>query len=677
LPTVVLHEGTSALIVDDPSPGHTQIRNLTFVGAAAAVHVVSTACETGRGLSVLDNHLVHGPGGDASAAIVGEPCEQVVVRGNTCQAGKALARLATLGCTNPPAQQLVIEQNTVFGALAAVIELELAGGVDLDSRIALNAIQGAAQRGIQVRFLPLGAQQAVVLAIESNNVRDTTFAAVELDTRADLPAPGVPVQIDVTLHDNVLRGANPTGLLVDTLVTAAVSLSLGVHCDENLIKGNMGSALESRLFCFAPGAEVDFALELLENRIELNGGRGIECTLVCDSDAGAVVDARFESRHDVILDNYRSGIEIGVIDQGPGDVAFTGLLRCDRIKGNGQIGGGQGVLAAFTTTAAAPEPSAFALDLGRPEEYGHNILTDNDPAPGTGLQLVLVQGDQPFSGLTIPAYGNWWGSVLPGAIEGLVHHQIDDPGLARVEFGAPLADPLPLVATPMQVPFKGGELVTVGFGPPGGAFCASLREDLVVTLGGLPVHAVTLAPDGQSLTFLSPVFPKTGPVELYVANPAGQTGVLPMSANIGPPVATTYCNGKLTSCGSVPFITWEGFPSPSLQSGFVLRANKTRHGKPGLLMYTDQGPANKVFQGGTLCLQSPLRRTPPIYDSGGTQACSGVLEIDMNAFAAGLLGGSPAAFLSVPGTEIHAQFWGRDLPGKSLLTNGVRYQVGD
>jgi hypothetical protein len=78
----------------------------------------------------------------------------------------------------------------------------------------------------------------------------------------------------------------------------------------------------------------------------------------------------------------------------------------------------------------------------------------------------------------------------------------------------------------------------------------------------------------------------------------------------------------------------------------------------------------------------PIKRTPAVH-SGGTALpaadCSGVYSIDMNAFARGLLGGSPQALLSTPGTTVNCQWWGRDPgfppPNNTSLSNGLQFMV--
>jgi hypothetical protein len=48
----------------------------------------------------------------------------------------------------------------------------------------------------------------------------------------------------------------------------------------------------------------------------------------------------------------------------------------------------------------------------------------------------------------------------------------------------------------------------------------------------------------------------------------------------------------------------------------------------------------------------------------------------MNCFAAGLCGGNPQAYLSVPGTTVDCQWWGRDTVTQgSYLSDALEYFV--
>jgi hypothetical protein len=148
-----------------------------------------------------------------------------------------------------------------------------------------------------------------------------------------------------------------------------------------------------------------------------------------------------------------------------------------------------------------------------------------------------------------------------------------------------------------------------------------------------------------------------------------------------PPVG--YCTAKTNSLGCVPQIASSGTSSASATSGFSLQASSALNQKLGLLAYSAAGRAANPFGGGTLCLAAPVRRTP-VQLSGGNPPpandCSGAYSIDMNAFAAGALGGNPDPALGVPGTLVDTQYWSRDpgfAPPQNVgLTAGLEYTVG-
>jgi VCBS repeat protein len=157
----------------------------------------------------------------------------------------------------------------------------------------------------------------------------------------------------------------------------------------------------------------------------------------------------------------------------------------------------------------------------------------------------------------------------------------------------------------------------------------------------------------------------------YVSSAGGCTGT-----------PTVYCTPKTNSLGCVPAINSSGVPSATAGAGFLLTGSNVRNNKPGLLFYGVNGQAASAFQGGTLCVKSPIKRTPAV-SSGGTPApandCSGVYSIDMNTFAVGGLGGTPLAALTVVGTVVDCQWWGRDpgfaAPNNTTLTDGLEYTV--
>lgn len=143
-----------------------------------------------------------------------------------------------------------------------------------------------------------------------------------------------------------------------------------------------------------------------------------------------------------------------------------------------------------------------------------------------------------------------------------------------------------------------------------------------------------------------------------------------------------YCTAKVNSLGCLPAIASSGTPSATASSGFLIRCNSVRNNKVGLLLYGSTGRAALPFQGGTLCMNAPIKRSVGVA-SGGTPApvqdCSGIYSLDMNSFAQGLLGGTPHPFLRSSGTTVDCQYWGRDPgfppPFDSTVSDALEYTV--
>ena len=153
----------------------------------------------------------------------------------------------------------------------------------------------------------------------------------------------------------------------------------------------------------------------------------------------------------------------------------------------------------------------------------------------------------------------------------------------------------------------------------------------------------------------------------------------PYLYNVNP--NTTYCVAKVNSLGCTPTISAVNHGSVYYTSNFVVSASNVRNKKPGLLLYGTNGPTTTPFQGGTLCIRAPVRRTTPV-NSGGSPTgddCSGVYQIDMNSFANGALGGNPQPELLQQGTTVWCQWWGRDpgfaAPNNSTLSDAMEYFV--
>jgi glucose/arabinose dehydrogenase len=153
---------------------------------------------------------------------------------------------------------------------------------------------------------------------------------------------------------------------------------------------------------------------------------------------------------------------------------------------------------------------------------------------------------------------------------------------------------------------------------------------------------------------------------------------IPDECECTPPV--THCTPKVNSLGCSPTISSLGQASSSAASGFTVKALQVLNQKTGVLFYGVNGRTNTPFFGGTVCVAPPIARTRVTQSGGsplGVNDCSGVFSIDMNAFARGALGGSPHPALSITGSTINCQWWGRD-PGStnpSQLSNALEYVV--
>jgi hypothetical protein len=200
---------------------------------------------------------------------------------------------------------------------------------------------------------------------------------------------------------------------------------------------------------------------------------------------------------------------------------------------------------------------------------------------------------------------------------------------------------------------------------------AALRSDGSVVVWGDYLQTISVVP---------PPPPGMKYVEIDGGNEFLMARLEPVGGCTGSPVV--YCTAKLNSLGCLPAISSTGAPSATATSGFIVRGANVRNNKNGLLFYGTTGRSALPFQGGTLCVKTPLRRTGA-SNSGGVPApvndCSGVFAIDMNTFAHSAGPPSPFSALTVPGTVVDCQWWGRDpgfaAPKNTMLTDALEYFV--
>ena len=306
-----------------------------------------------------------------------------------------------------------------------------------------------------------------------------------------------------------------------------------------------------------------------------------------------------------------------------GQVAFQTSLR------------GAGVTTANDTAIFAGTPGALKL-----------VMREGDAAPGTvGATIDNLSG--------LPMLFNNQGQILTN-VKTLGGDTTATNSSAHYGWHE---------STGLTLVIRGDDLITVS-----GAVTKN-----VSSFGGIQFN------NGDS----SPLsFGKDGSFTMRVTFTDG-TGMI-VRAKLPTPlgVVSTYCTAKLNSLGCLPSMAFSGTQSAAATSGFSLSAANVRNQKSGLLFYGINGRSALPYQGGTLCVNVPIKRTP-VTTSGGSALpasdCTGVFSIDMNTYATGGLGGTPLPELIVPGTLVDCQWWGRDpgfaAPNNTTLSNAVEYLV--
>ena len=166
--------------------------------------------------------------------------------------------------------------------------------------------------------------------------------------------------------------------------------------------------------------------------------------------------------------------------------------------------------------------------------------------------------------------------------------------------------------------------------------------------------------------------PALPPGSSYVEVAAGGSGY--SVVRLGPDSPVVYCTAKTTSSGCVPAIGFSGAPSASAGSAFLITASQVEPQKSGIFFYGTSGQQAGYFQGGTLCVKSPLVRTA-LQNSGGSAPCSGSYSMDFNAYIAS--GKDPGL---TAGVTVDGQYWFRDpgflLPNPTTgLSNAIEFTI--
>ncbi len=133
---------------------------------------------------------------------------------------------------------------------------------------------------------------------------------------------------------------------------------------------------------------------------------------------------------------------------------------------------------------------------------------------------------------------------------------------------------------------------------------------------------------------------------------------------------SSYCTSKLNSLGCMPTVHWTGQPDKSAGT-FTVSCSAVLNNQYGLVIWSRSQIATP-FQGGWLCVGSPLVRGP-LLSSGGAPSGSSCTGSYTHVFTTSYMN----AWAINAGDTIAAQFWMRDPPIASTtgLSNALRFTV--
>jgi Tol biopolymer transport system component len=198
---------------------------------------------------------------------------------------------------------------------------------------------------------------------------------------------------------------------------------------------------------------------------------------------------------------------------------------------------------------------------------------------------------------------------------------------------------------------------------------------------GITTRVSSLAVQSDSVSF-NPSISSDG---RYVTSDSYADNVVPGDTNqtydvflydpLGPCAGfPIYCEAKANSQGCLPEICASGTPSISGPDNFHVTANYELNNKTGIFLWS-LGQNSVPLGGGTLCLHSPITRTPG-QNSGGTPGvndCTGTYSFFFSqAYMAAHGLGS--------GSTVYGQYWSRDPffppPTNVGLSNGIQFTIG-
>jgi hypothetical protein len=136
--------------------------------------------------------------------------------------------------------------------------------------------------------------------------------------------------------------------------------------------------------------------------------------------------------------------------------------------------------------------------------------------------------------------------------------------------------------------------------------------------------------------------------------------------------ATAYCTAKTSSNQCVPSILSSGTPSFSAPAGFSIVTSNLETSVSAIDFFGTTGQAFTPFQGGLMCVASPIYRLGGKF-TGGAGTCTGSVTYSLQDVLNHPVGGPSVA----PGGMLNLQTWSRDLGDAfgSNLSNALQVVV--
>jgi hypothetical protein len=379
----------------------------------------------------------------------------------------------------------------------------------------------------------------------------------------------------------------------------------------------------------------------------------------------------------------------------------TPTLRIEAIDDAGQVGWDEQVCAIPLENQAGLVTST--TDLSAPQEFRDGFQTTwsssgwNPADPPQVYARLSFEGDftwQDLGGAYVGLGGLGWYQFFGNVSSDFVRlHLAASRGLNRTKhfFSQPFtlrpdarmgdAPPAITLLSPSAASYAGGSLVSI-------AWTASDDEglrsfDIIASYdGGRWYYPIVRDLPAAATSWNWQLPPSTGIADVRVRvfakdhrfqNSSDESAPFAITPDgTGGCGVATYCTGKTSSSNCQPSLVAAGPPSLAAAALFVVSAQSVESGQNGIHFFGTTGAVSTPFQGGFLCVQSPVHRLP-LKNSGGAGACGGVLAYSLADVLAQPSGGP----LVGPGTTVYQQCWFRDPNAATTtgLSNAMSYVV--